>query len=181
MKKRAYNYFFLDRDGVINVECPNDYVKNKDEFILIPGALEAIALLTKIAKQIFIVTNQRGVGRGIMTTNQLNEVNNFMLDAILKSGGKISQIYTCTHTDPTSINRKPNIGMAFQAQKEFPETNFNESILIGNSRSDIEFGNKLGMFTVLVGDKYPLNDEIYQEVDAYSENLFKFVNSFLQK
>lgn len=175
-----YRYLFLDRDGVINIERPNDYVKDVSEFLFEKDSLEAIAILSKKFEEIFIITNQRGVGRGVMSHSKLQEVHVFMLSEIEKAGGNISRIYFCTDTDSTSINRKPNIGMAYQVKKDFDKVDFQKSIMVGNSKSDIEFGNKLGMYTVLVSDKYPKDNKIYKIINAYFENLYKFALS-LQK
>lgn len=169
-----YKYLFLDRDGVINVERPDDYVKNISEFVFEDGALEAIAILSQKFENIFIITNQRGVGRNIMSCAQLKEIHSYMLDEIEKKGGLITNVYFCTDTDSTSINRKPNVGMAYQALRDYPHVDFCKSIMVGNSRSDIDFGNKLTMHTVLVGNKYPKGDKIYGKVDAYYQNLYKF-------
>lgn len=171
---KQYKYLFLDRDGVINIERPNDYAKTISEFVFIEGASQAIARLSQIFEHIFIITNQRGVGRGVMSRTDLEEIHQYMLDGIKREGGNISGIYVCTDTCHSSINRKPNIGMAFKTQNDFPDVDFSESIMVGNSRSDIEFGKKLGMYTVLVGNKYSKNDKIYKIVDANYENLYKF-------
>lgn len=171
---KDYKYLFLDRDGVINEERPNDYVKNISEFIFTDNALEALNILSNIFDRIFIVTNQRGIGKGIMSTDQLTSIHDYMSDTISKSGGHIDKIYFCTDVCSTSINRKPNIGMAFQAKRDFPEVSFRESVFIGNSRSDIDFANKLEMYSVLVGDKYEKEDKIYKKVNSYCENLYKF-------
>ncbi|MBK5721485.1 HAD-IIIA family hydrolase [Dysgonomonas sp. Marseille-P4677] len=175
---KQYECIFLDRDGVINIERPNDYVKNISEFVFIDGVLDAIKILSKKFNHIFIITNQRGVGRNIMSLSDLDEVHTYMLSEIKKYGGDISRIYYCTDIDSTSINRKPNIGMAFQAQRDYPSIDFSKSVFVGNSKSDIDFGNKLGMFTVLVGDKYKKEHKIYNSIDAYYENLYKFVQNF---
>lgn len=171
---KQYKYLFLDRDGVINVERPDDYAKTIPEFVFIEGTLEAIARLSQSFEHIFIITNQRGVGRGVMSRENLEEVHRHMLEEIRKRGGNITHIYVCTDTSHSSVNRKPNTGMAFKAQSDFPDIDFSESIMVGNSKSDIEFGKKLGMYTVLVGDKYSKNDKIYKIVDANYENLYKF-------
>lgn len=174
-KLNRYRFIFLDRDGVINVERPCDYVKNKGEFVFIDGAIDAIATLSRSFEEIFIITNQRGVGRRIMAEGDLVQVHKYMLSEIEKAGGHISHIYYCADVLSSSVNRKPNIGMGFQARRDFPHVDFNESIMVGNSRSDIEFGHKLGMYTVLVGDKYSKEDKIYQNVNQYCENLYSFV------
>lgn len=174
-----YNTLFLDRDGVINIERPNDYVKDVSEFIFLNGSIEAIAKLTFKFNHIFIITNQRGVGRNIMNQKDLEEVHKFMIQKIENVGGNITKIYTCTDIENSSINRKPNIGMAYKAKADYPDIKFNKSIMIGNSRSDIEFGKKLGMYTVLVGDKYQPNDKLYSLVDCYCENLYMFASTIL--
>lgn len=174
---KQYEYLFLDRDGVINVERPADYVKNISEFIFTDKALQALRILSEKFEYIFIITNQRGVGRNIMSPQDLNEVHAHMISEIEKAGGRITNIYYCTDLRPESINRKPNVGMAFQAQRDYPAVDFSKSVMVGNSRSDIEFGKKLDMYTVLVGDKYKKEDKIYNNINAYYENLYKFADS----
>jgi histidinol-phosphate phosphatase family protein len=154
-------------------------VKNIAEFVFIDNALQAIAALSRRFKYIFVVTNQRGIGRGAMTLQDLHEVHDYMLAQIKKSGGRITRIYFCTDLQSMSINRKPNTGMAFQAQRDYPEVDFSRSVMAGNSLSDMEFGSKLGMYTVLVGDKYPQDHKIYKNINAYYENLYKFAEFFL--
>lgn len=169
-----YRFLFLDRDGVINRERPGDYVKDTTEFVFEEGALEAISILSRKFKYIFVITNQRGVGRGTMSIADLHKVHEYMLTEIHKAGGNITKIYFCTDLQSFSINRKPNTGMAYKVKEEYPDVDFNESIMVGNSKSDIEFGKKLGMYSVLVGNKYPEKNKIYKMVDAYCENLYKF-------
>lgn len=176
-----YKYLFLDRDGVINVERPNDYVKTIAEFEFIEGSIDAIVGLSDLFDKIFIITNQRGVGRGIFTCNDLNKVHEFMLAKIEEKGGRIDKIYYCTDVSDSSINRKPNIGMAFQAKRDYPEIDFNKSIFVGNSKSDILFANKLGMLAVLVGDKYDKQHIIYDIIDIFHENLSKFARDLENK
>lgn len=174
---RQYKYLFLDRDGVINIERPNDYVKNISEFVFIENTLKAMPLLAQRFERIVIVTNQRGIGRGVMTCWDLDAVHNYMLAEINKAGGRIDNIYFCTDLNNSSINRKPNIGMAFRAQEDFPDIDFEKSIMVGNSFSDIQFGKKLNMYTVLVGNKYSEGHNIYNNINAFYENLYMFADS----
>lgn len=171
-----YKYLFLDRDGVINVERPNDYVKTIPEFIFIDGAAEAVAECSTLFDKIIVVTNQRGLGRGRYSEQELDAIHTYMTTEIAKKGGRIDHIYYCSDLKDTAINRKPNIGMAFQAKRDFPEIDFSKSILVGNSKSDIEFANKLEMLSVLVGDKYKKEHIIYKIINVYCENLSKFVS-----
>lgn len=175
--RSKYKFIFLDRDGVINIERKDDYVKNISEFVFEPEVLNAIALLSKLTDYIFIITNQRGVGKGVMSLSDLNRVHEFMLEKIRDKKGDVTHIYYCTDLDSSSINRKPNTGMAFRARSDYPEIEFACSVMVGNSRSDIEFGKKLGMYTVLIGSKYTEDDCIYDMADAHYSSLYEFALS----
>ena len=145
-----FKTLFIDRDGVINKHRPDDYVKCWDEFEFLPGVLDALALLSSFFDRIIVVTNQRGVGKGLMSESELLDIHQRMVSEINHLGGRIDRIYYCIDTNNDSPNRKPNSGMALQAQKDFPEINFLESVMIGDSKSDMEFGERLGMKTVLI-------------------------------
>lgn len=136
---------FLDRDGVVNVWLPGDYVKNWDEFSFNPGFLDFIGRYSASFKHIFIVTNQRGVGRGLMTVRQLEEIHSLMLEEITRSGGRIDRIYLCTATDDRDPMRKPNTGMALQAMRDFPDVRMERSLMIGDQPSDRSFADNCGM------------------------------------
>ncbi len=143
---------FLDRDGVINEKLENDYVKCWDEFIFKNRSLEAIAGLGETFGRIIVVTNQRGVGLGLMTEEALKKIHDNMLEEVSKVSGRIDKIYYCTGVDDNSECRKPNIGMGLKAKSDFPEIEFSKSIMVGDSISDMEFGKNLGMKTVFIGD-----------------------------
>lgn len=140
---------FLDRDGVINQRIVGEYVKTIDEFHFMPGSLASIARFSEIFGRIVVVTNQQGIGKGIMTARNLEDIHRYMLSEIEKHGGKIDGVYFAPQlSSENSEMRKPNTGMAHQAKKDFPEIEFSKSVLIGDSDSDIIFGQKLGMITV---------------------------------
>ena len=148
---------FLDRDGVINVKLEERYVRNSNEFEFMQGALVAISKLSKLFKRILIVTNQQGIGKGIMTEDDLNLLHSFMTSEIGKLNGKIDKIYFCPHLDTENCNcRKPNPGMINQAIADFPEIDRQNSYLIGDSDSDIEAGNRVNLNTVKVDNEYTL-------------------------
>ena len=169
-----YTTLFLDRDGVINEERSNDYVKTWKEFVFVPGALEALAILNKHFERIVIVTNQRGVGKGIMLRKALEDIHLQMLNRIEETGGRIDKIYTCIDTESSSPNRKPNSGMAWQAQNDFPDIVFEKSVLVGNSMSDMQFGKNLSMKTILVGEKYTREEKDLSLIDFYYKDLLSF-------
>ncbi len=151
---RSYPYdaLLLDRDGVINVLRPNDYVKTVDEFVFCDGALEALRRLNPCFRRIVIVTNQRGVGRGLMTETDLAEIHDWMLARIREAGGRIDRIYVCTAVDPADPRRKPNPGMAREVRADFPDIDFARSILVGDSASDLEFARRAGIPAVCLRD-----------------------------
>ena len=151
---RSYPYdaLLLDRDGVINVLRPNDYVKNIAEFVFCDGALEALRRLNPCFRRIVIVTNQRGVGRGLMTETDLAEIHDWMLARIREAGGRIDRIYVCTAVDPADPRRKPNPGMAREVRADFPDIDFARSILVGDSASDLEFARRAGIPAVCLRD-----------------------------
>lgn len=147
---------FLDRDGVINKRIPDSYVKYPEEFVFIKDVCTTIAKCSEIFGNIFVVTNQQGIGKGLMTEGNLSEVHRFMLDGIEEAGGKISAVYFAPQmASENSIMRKPNPGMGLKAKEQFPEVDFEKAIMIGDSNSDIEFGKKLGMKTVKIGKGKP--------------------------
>jgi D-glycero-D-manno-heptose 1,7-bisphosphate phosphatase/D-glycero-alpha-D-manno-heptose 1-phosphate guanylyltransferase len=171
---KPYNTLFLDRDGVINIQRKGDYVKSVGEFIFIEGSLEALKILSSLFTYLIIVTNQRGVGRGMMSLQQLEEIHTFMLRAITSEGGRIDKIYCCPDTDVDSINRKPNIGMALQAKQDFPEIDFSKSLLAGDSISDIQFAEKAGIPAILVGNKYKPEETAHLTIQGYYPDLLTF-------
>jgi histidinol-phosphate phosphatase family protein len=140
-----YDTLFLDRDGVINKLRPNDYVKKWEEFEFLPGVFKALTKWAKQFKYIIVVTNQRGVGKGMMSEEDLSLVHANMINEIEKHGGRIDKIYYCTSLIDDDLNRKPNIGMAIQAKQDFPDIDFSRSLMIGDSESDMQFANKCKM------------------------------------
>lgn len=169
---------FLDRDGVLNVENPGTYVTSWEEFVFCDGVLDALQTLNNIFGNIFIVTNQRGVGRGVMSFETLIDIHSRMNAAILASGGRIDKIYACTAVSDEDHNRKPNVGMAIQAKEDFPEVDYKKSVMVGNSMSDMEFGKRLSMHTVFLTTKHKpyllphdFIDEQYDSLAGWAKTL----------
>ncbi|MEP7258894.1 MAG: HAD-IIIA family hydrolase [Flavitalea sp.] len=146
---------FLDRDGVINEEKYMDYVYSYDEFIFYEGVKEALKIMNGLFGPIVMVTNQRGVGKGLMTENDLLDIHTQMQKDIEIAGGRIDKIYYCTSLDNAHPDRKPNPGMALIAQKENPRIEFTDSLMVGNNLSDMEFGKRSGMHTALINTTSP--------------------------
>lgn len=170
---------FLDRDGVINDEKEMEYIKTWEEFRFLPGVKEAIKIFTEKFGNIFIITNQRGVSKGITKREDLEVIHKNMITELIAAGGKITKLYYCIDMDDTSPNRKPNIGMGFQAKKEFPEIDFSKTVMVGNTVSDMEFGRNLGIAIniFLPSAKPPLGlnnsmaDHIFPDLLSFSKAL----------
>ena len=135
----------LDRDGVINRMLPGDYVKTFDEFEWLQGAKEALADAARKFPRIYIVSNQRGVGRGVMTREALDDVHRRMLADISNAGGRIDGIYVCTAVSEEDPFRKPHRGMFDAILKEHPEVLPERTAMIGDSPSDMEFARNCGI------------------------------------
>lgn len=169
---------FLDRDGVINVESVGSYITSWEDFTFHDGALEAIQSLSGIFGTIVVVSNQRGVGRGIMSIESLHDISNNMRAKVAEYGGRIDKVYNCIAVNDEDRNRKPNTGMGLQAQEDFPGIDFKHSVMVGNSISDMEFGKKLSMHTIFLTTKHEpvelpndLIDEQYPSLLSWARNM----------
>lgn len=145
-----YDTLLLDRDGVINVHRPGDYVKNWSEFQFVEGFLSFISEYSKSFKHIFVVTNQRCVGKGIITDEILREIHEKMVDEIKKVSGRIDKIYCCTAILDSDECRKPNIGMFKEIMRDFPDVVPQNCIMLGDMESDMLFAERCGIKGILV-------------------------------
>ena len=150
LESGVYDTLLLDRDGVINQYRPNDYVKKWEEFAFIPDFLEAIPQWSKLVKRIVIVTNQRGISKGLFSEDDLKDVHQRMVDQIQKIGGRIDKIYHCTALDNNDPNRKPQTGMFRQLLADYPETDANRCLMIGDMNSDMEFASNCNIAGILI-------------------------------
>lgn len=140
---------FLDRDGVINKKINNDYVRNWKQFEFLPGAVEGLKFLCQNHFQTYIITNQRGISRGLMTEDDLNDIHQKMKQELKKHNVIINKIYYCPHGKGQCDCRKPKPGMLFKAANEnyldLPKT-----IFIGDSETDLQAGQAAGCKTILI-------------------------------
>ncbi|GAB4091734.1 HAD-IIIA family hydrolase [Flaviaesturariibacter terrae] len=168
---------FLDRDGVLNDERVGYYVLNRGEFHFSAGVLEAMPLLARRFGRIVVVSNQRGVGKGLMTEADLADVHSVLLDGIRGAGGRIDAIYYCTDKDDRCFERKPNPGMALRARAEFPEIDLNKTIMVGNKPSDMRFGRAAGVHTVFVTTTNPDQAYPHPDIDLLFPTLLDFARA----
>lgn len=169
---------FLDRDGVINVENEGSYIFTKDEFEFYKGAKQALANASLLFDYTFVVTNQRGVGRGYMTEADLHEIHAHLTTEIQDAGGRLHQVYFATAMDSNHPMRKPNTGMALKALEDFPEIDFSKSLMIGNNLSDMQFGKSMGMRTVFLHTTQPKLALPHPLADEQHASLEDWYNAF---
>ena len=142
---------FLDRDGVVNEKMPEGlYVRSFSDFRILPGVLEAISKLNRAGIRVFMVSNQRGVALGLIAAEFVDEVHRFLQENLKSHGAHLDGVYFCPHDKNSCTCRKPLPGLFQQAAKDFPDIKTETSIMIGDSLSDIEFGNRLGMRTIWI-------------------------------
>ncbi|MBW6478605.1 MAG: HAD-IIIA family hydrolase [Bacteroidales bacterium] len=172
---------FLDRDGVINKRLMDKYVLSTSDFEFIDGVVESIAWFSGVFNLIFVVTNQQGIGKGMMTEQDLKQIHDQMIGEIESKGGRIDKIYHCPALkDERSFYRKPLPGMAIKAKKDFPEIEFKRSVMVGDTLSDMRFGKSMKMVTVFIGKEQKVVSENHSLIDYAFESLFDF-KVFLEK
>jgi len=164
---------FLDRDGVINDEPPEIYIRSWNEFHFFPTTFEALKKFAELFGRICVVTNQQGVGKGILSEETLHEIHRNMKSEIEDHGGRIDAIYYCPHLESLNCDcRKPKTGMPLNAKKDFPEIDFSKSIMVGDSIRDIEMGKSLGMITMKIKSKEEcVADYHFDSLEGFADEL----------
>lgn len=165
---------FLDRDGVINKDKEGSYIFHPDEFVFVEGAPGLFRILSGKFGHVIVVTNQRGVGRGLMSEADLTAIHLKMTTAIHAAGGLVDDIYYCTSVHNDDPLRKPNPGMIRQAVLEHPEIDLGKAIIVGNNLSDMRTGRSAGIYTVFVRSTRPNQEFPHPDIDLIVESLQDF-------
>jgi D-glycero-D-manno-heptose 1,7-bisphosphate phosphatase len=166
MKAQA---IFLDRDGVINRDRP-DFVKSWEEFEFLPHSLEALAALSRTPYKIVVISNQSGVGRGLITEGTLEQMHARMIERIRASGGRMDAIYYCPHAPGVGCDcRKPAAGLFFEAARDL-DINLPSSWAIGDSFRDVQAANRAGVQAILL-------DRVGADQTAVPESSLRFVRA----
>jgi D-glycero-D-manno-heptose 1,7-bisphosphate phosphatase len=169
---------FIDRDGVINKE--RDYVHRISDFVLLPGALEGLALLRDAGYLLIVVTNQAGIARGYYDQSDLDRLHVHLRALLAKQGISLDRIYFCPHHPQGSIEtlaiecrcRKPMPGMLLEAAKDF-DLDLAASVLIGDKLSDVQAGRRAGVGrTVIVESGHHVEQAARLEADLVAADLF---------
>jgi D-glycero-D-manno-heptose 1,7-bisphosphate phosphatase len=153
-REAPIRWVFLDRDGTLNVKPPDgEYVERPEALELLPGAAKAVRMLNHSGLWTGVVTNQRGVALGRMSAEDLDAVHEHLKHLLRLEGAYVDAIYACPHGINECECRKPRPGMLLRAQREHPELDFARAAIIGDSSSDMQTGNQLGLATVLISEK----------------------------
>ncbi len=149
-KRRIDKLIFIDRDGVINEDPIDDYVKRWEDFKFLPGVLHALKQLNIAGYKIIIVSNQAGVGDGVYSKRALKQITKNMLNQMKEEGIKIQGIHYCLHGKRAGCAcRKPKTGLFQQATRQIL-FNKEHTFFIGDKLSDVKSGKKFGLKTILV-------------------------------
>ena len=143
-----YDCIFFDRDGTINHDP--GYISKLKDFIFFEFTISAFKLLESITNKFIIITNQSGVSRGLIKENDLLKINDFIMNQFKKNKLPLLKIYYCTdHPDRATNRRKPGSGMFLDAARDY-NIDLSNCLMIGDSISDIQPANNLGMDSMLV-------------------------------
>ncbi len=173
----------LDRDGVINADS-DDYIKSPDEWLPIPGSLDAIALLHSNGFRVAIATNQSGIARGLFDGESLAAIHHKMCSMVEEADGFIEGIFFCPHgPDDQCECRKPKTGLLKQIEAEF-ECVLPGAIMIGDSLKDLQVASSYGLLPVLVRTGKGTSTESQLESRGMSDipvfdNLYDAVSQFV--
>lgn len=145
---------FLDRDGVINQRIFDNYVLEWSAFHFTEGLLEHAQQIGSAFERIIVVTNQQCIAKGLLRQEELDTIHQNMCDELQKAGLYIDHVFAATEfKNGLPPRRKPQPQMAFEAKEMFPSIDFSKSVMVGDTNTDIQFGQRLGMYTVLVESK----------------------------
>lgn len=159
----------LARDGVLNHEVL-PCVSRPDQFMPIDNSLEAVAELRHKGYKIVVISNQPGIGKGIMTPQDVDFIHNYMLDLLGKAGcPSIDGIYYASGTDKRDPFVKPGVGMFQRAEEHNRGLKFNQGFYVGHTIADLKAALKIGARPVLVRTGKGLATEKELNKYAYKE------------
>lgn len=139
----------LDQTGVIN-QSSDAFIKTPEEWIPIPGSLDAIARLTHSGYRVVIATNQSGIGRGLLDMATYNAINDKMYKAVNQAGGRIDAIFFCPHTNADKCScRKPATGLLDEIMQRYG-INLKNAPVVGDSLKDLQAAAAVGAIPMLV-------------------------------
>ena len=181
---QGIKYVFLDRDGVTNRKPPEgQFVRCWRDFEFLPGAESAVAALNRSGRQVIVISNQRGIALGLYTRADVETLHTKLQEHMAKHGAHIDAFYYCPHDRNQCDCRKPKTGLFEQVFRDFPEASAQNSIVIGDSISDIQAARTLGLLAIFVqGDpktQKPGAEKAAALADAVANSLIEAVQKYL--
>ncbi len=156
-KPNSRKIVFLDRDGVINKKADEHcYITRIEDFIFNEGIFELCVLLKNQGFEFIVITNQRGVARGLYTEEMLEGIHSYMRQEFLKNGIALLDVFYCPHENNVCDCRKPKDGMLKKAFSKY-DIDISKSILISDSKSDVFMGEKFGVGKNIFVDSDKIN------------------------
>jgi D-glycero-D-manno-heptose 1,7-bisphosphate phosphatase len=181
-----YPAVFLDRDGVI-VQNRENYIRSWKDVEFLPDSLQALKQLSQTPYKIIIITNQSAIGRGIITLEEAETINQLIVNEIRVAGGRIDGLFMCPHTpDDLCMCRKPLPGLFFQAADSL-SIDLSSSAIIGDALTDLQAGLSAGirtLFLVKTGrgqEQYQLCKTTFHPNILIIDHLLSAVNIILSK
>ncbi len=176
---------FLDRDGVLNEKMPEGrYVTRWEEFRVLPGVAGALRRLNDSGLRVVVVTNQRGIARGLYTLADVEAIHTRFEQELQMAGARIDAFFICPHDRENCNCRKPLPGLYEQAVARFPDITPATSLMIGDSLVDVEFGRNLRMKTILIQNEekgLPGAEEAAKLADMRCASLSEAVEALLAR
>jgi len=168
---------------VLNRHLPGSYVTSWEQFEWLPGVEEAVARLNRSGRKVILVTNQRGIALGLYSEADLHALHVRLREHLAAHGAHLDGIYYCPHDDGQCNCRKPLPGLFEQAFRDFLGANAGNSVMVGDSLSDMEAGSRLGMRSILIADPdeppRPDADRATALATASVASLLDFVQRYL--
>jgi D-glycero-D-manno-heptose 1,7-bisphosphate phosphatase len=166
---RSRQYVVLDRDGTLNLE--KQYLDDPAQLELIPGAAEGLRLLQNHGFGLVVISNQSGIGRGIISKDAVEAINARLRKLLHQQGIQLDGIYYCPHSpEQNCVCRKPNPTLIYQAAEDL-HFNPRESFVVGDKCSDIEMGKRANAATILVLTGYGNEQPMQARADFVAEDL----------
>jgi len=145
----AYRTAFLDRDGTLNVKAPDgEYITDASRLRLLPGAAAAVGRLNDAGVFVVLVTNQRGIARGLLTPDVHAQVMSRLAESLAAGGARLDAAYVCPHEEGRCDCRKPAPGLLLRAAREHARIDLARAVTVGDSESDVLAGAAAGTATI---------------------------------
>ncbi len=169
---------FLDRDGVLNVSYPNFRILRVEDLKVLPEAVTAIEKYSSFFKHVIVLSNQSGVVQNLVPKATIDCINKTLEQELCKNGGSIDAFYYPYLKDTHDGWFKPSTGMAHAAKSDFPDIDFEKSIMIGDRISDMQFGRYLGMTTALIVEEPKFTARQLRLTDYFFKDLNEALEFF---